>query len=188
MLHSSPIDRRQIGVDQIIGSNFNVELPVVEVDTGEVGCRAGVFDDVTGNRFVGVKIVTRGSEIEADSIQRVSNGEVGDSSGGEIVDAEINLVGYLECSASSLPEKEASFPGVLNFGQPRKVSSWRLLRPRRHCVTATAKRRVGVGNLWENLRSDETTVHPGVLVPSHLALHAVTSLARVLGEIPGNRF
>ena len=105
--------------------------------------------------------------------------------GGEVVDAEINLVGHLECPASGLPEKEVSIPAICYFCPPCKVSGWRCLRPRRHCITATAERRVWVGNLWEDLLSDETSVHTSVLVPSHLALHAVASLARVLGEIPG---
>ena len=45
---------------------------------------------------------------------------------------------------------------------------------------------MGVGNSWEDLGCDEASVHPGVVVPCHLALHTVAALARVLGEVPGD--
>ena len=73
--------------------------------------RAGVFDDVTGHGLIRVKIVTRGSEIEVDSVRRVGNRKVGDSSRGEIVHTEINFIGHLESSAGCLPEMWTSFVG-----------------------------------------------------------------------------
>ena len=68
--------------------------------------------------------------------------------------------------------------------QPGKVSSLYCLGSRRHCITSTTKRRMGVGDFWEDPRAGEAIVHSCLIVTRDLAFHAVASFASVFGKIP----